>query len=419
MEALNFNRVGDKVIAYRDNEKWKLILLLINPFIAFLTSLFSLKERSSIRVLYCFFILFGFSLIVKLSNTDDCSRYLEEYLQFYSNPNANFKSAWMDFIGDPDTRTIKDIYVYLVFYVCAIVLPGNYHLVWGINAMVFAFFYLKTLTYITRHDNYKSTWPFLILTLIFMYSNSIYAINSMRFFTASWIAVYATFKIVIDKKWGYFLLLAATPFVHNTFLIYIVFVLISMIGRVLDMKPLVVFFVLSFMFSSVALNYVDNIAPYLPTFLQNQLWSYTESEGALEIISGARFGALPLYARILTRLPHYFVVLLLVLLIINANKLSSNTQKILKFLVLYFSLVNFISIIPSCLRFYRAATPFIIYIWVVNYKCLLKYNKLLLFAPLAYSYFIFQWLRKMCLVFDPTLFLFPYPVQFIKTLLLY
>lgn len=416
MESYNFTRVGDRMLVYKDNEKWKIILLLINPFFAFIISFFSLKERSSIRILYCFFVLFGFSLIVKLSNPDDCSRYLEEYLNFYHNPKDNFRSIWMDYTGDSDLRTIKDLYVYLVFYLSAILFPGNYHLVWGINSIVFAFFYLKTLTYITSLDNYKNTWPFIILTLIFMFSNSIYYINSMRFFTALWIAVYATFKIVIDKKWGYFLLLATTPLVHDTFSIYIVFVIISMIGRFMNMKPIVVLFVLSFIFSSIALNYIGNVAPYLPPYLQKQLWSYTESEGALEIISGERFGALPLYAKILTRLPHYFVVLLLVLLIVNTKKLSKNSQQLLKFLVLFFSLVNFISIIPSCLRFYRAATPFLIYLWVANYKNLSKFNNLLLLAPFAYSYFVFQWFRKMNLVFDPTLFLFPYPVQLVKTL---
>jgi len=418
MESYNFKRIDDKILVYEDNEKWKFLLLLLNPFLAYVVSFFTLKEKSSIRVLFLFFVLFGFSLVVKLSNPEDCSRYLGEYLQFCSNPKENFRIVWQDYFGNPDQRTVKDIYQYILFYICARILPGNYHLVWGINSIVFAYFYTKSLAYITRLDNYHKTWPLLILTLVFMFSNPIYNSSSIRFFTASWIAVYATLKIVVDKKIVYFVLLALTPLVHSTFMIYVAFVIISIIIKQIGMPLLTVIFILSFVFSTLALNFVVDFKDILPPIIQRQIWSYVESDTALTRILGVEFDALPLYAKVFTRLPHYFETLLLIILIIKNKVFNNESNRVLKYLIAYFSLVNFISIIPSCARFYTCAIPFIVFLWIANYRHLLNYNKLLLFAPLVYSYSILYWMRKMFLVIDPTIFVLPYPIQLLKTLLL-
>lgn len=395
-----------------NNNKLKILLLFLNPFAAYVWSLFTMKDKWSLRVIYVFFILFGFSMVVKLSNPDDCSRYLEEWLFFRNDPKGSLRDIWMDYTSGSDYRTVKDLYVYLLYYICSIIDPSNYHWLWGINAMIFAYFYVKSLAYLTRLDSFRQTFVVIMLVFIFMFSNPIYNINSIRFWTGSWIVVYATFKILIDKKYGYFLLIFLASFVHTTFMLFLAIFLLAFLFRKIGMGFVWILFVASFVFSEISLTLLGDVQQYLPNFLQNMVWSYTESEGALRRISGNT--GLPAYAVFLNALPRYYEVILIIVMLGSSKNFSDGSKIELKCIVLYYSLVNFISIIPSCARFYYAAIPLLVYVWLSNHEILRKYNWIICFAPLAYSYRILYWCRKMALVLDPGLLVFPLPVTLIK-----
>lgn len=72
----------------------------------------------------------------------------------------------------------------------------------------------------------------------------------------------------------------------------------------------IVLFIASSFVSAVSyLNVLNDYSFLLPQFMQNQIWSYTESEMALERMSGvSEYGAA--YADFLIALPGYFHILL-------------------------------------------------------------------------------------------------------------
>lgn len=266
-----------------DNEKRiKFILSIIYPLGAFLYSWKDLKSRSTYWVFFLFFIVYGLCFTAA-SETADSFRYVEDLRAFSINAGENFSSVVREFFSrDSD---IKDIFVYALFYLTDFLAGGNSRVFFALVAIVFGYFFLQSFKFITRDEAYKNTSFFFLLALLFFLSNPIYNINGVRFWTAAWIAVYATYQVLIAKRRIYVLLLAVLPLVHGSYYVFIAFFLIAYVARH-AYKILPYLFFISFFFTDIALQIIPDISGYLPTFLQNMIWSYTESDYALTRMSG-------------------------------------------------------------------------------------------------------------------------------------
>ena len=242
----------------------------------------------------------------------------------------------------------------------------------------------------------------LLLIFLFTYSNPIFNINGVRFWTTAWVAVYLVFQILVHQRKGYMLFLFFLPLMHAAYSIFVVFFFVVCFACK-NLKFLSWIFIISLFFSDVAYTYMDNITPYLPRFLQNMVWSYTESDGALAKMEGLG----PAYARLLNALPHYFIVLLMILFIKERRQIQANelSRRMLLFLLGYQSLVNLCVFIPSMSRFNELAVPLVVYIWVNSYDVMKKYNKVLYFIPIVYAYSLRYWFKYMFYVSDPFLYM--------------
>lgn len=393
----------------------KILLLILYPFGAFLYSLKNAGSKTSYIVFFSIYILFGITFVAQ-NEAADSFRYVEEFQTFSIAPNENLQAIIQDYF-QPGSN-IKDLYEYIVYYITAIIAGNNYHFMFLLVGLVFGFFALASLRYITNNPLFENTLPFFILLFIFTFSNSIFNINGFRFWTASWVAVYISFKILIDKKSIYLLLLPILPLIHLSFNLYIMIFLFSLIIRRYP-KLVSILFIISFFYSDILLNNINGFKELLPQNIQNQIWSYTESSNALDKISGKKEENMPIYALILNSLPRYYIMLMATILIKEMDKLRDNT---LSYSIgcMYLSmqtLFNFCMAIPSIHRFNQTLIPFIIFLWVNSYDILGRYKKLLLFAPLVYSYHIWYWIRYMISISDPYFYISNAPHLIIKNLL--
>ena len=153
--------------------------------------------------------------------------------------------------------------------------------------------------------------------------------------------------------------------------------------------------------------------------MQNQIWSYTESEMALERMSGvSEYGAA--YADFLIALPGYFHILLSFLLIINRRKINRNPHAghLLTIMLALAAITNFLSGIPSMGRFQYFVIPFLVIVWAQNYEILKKYDKYFYVVPFIYAYSLLYWYRRMSAIAELYLCAFPAPLTVIKYLFL-
>lgn len=372
----------------------KLASFLISPFISLMIFMSDIKSKSTIAIIVAFYILFGLSFN-PVNERADSYRYAKVFKSFSSNPDRNYAKVLNVYFGDSSLNQgkYKDIYIYSMFYLSSKIGGQNIHVLFFLFALVFTYFAIKSFMYIVRSKQFQNTWPMYILAFLFLYSNSIFNINGVRFWTASWMAVYFTLRILIDKKYIYLLGIAILPLIHVSMVLYWAFFIVAFISKAQRISLLSKIYLISFFFGEIGLQLIDVIYDRLPHILQLMVWSYTESSWGQSRMDGSIDSDLPLYAKVFNSLPRIYEFILLYLVSLKGKYFKDS--RMLGFTLAYFACVNVCSIIPSMARYFIVGYPFIIYLWVSNFNVLKGYTKFLYLMPVAYCYSIFQWIRNV------------------------
>ena len=346
----------------------KIILFLISPLFSFFYSLKTIKTRSSYVIFFLVALFFGMAFTVEKGqlsgSTFDGSFYREIFEQYKAESYLNYWNGFKDFLTFNKGK--KDYYFDTVaFFISRI--TDNYHVMFLAFAFVFAFFSLKAFKFLTSENNFTSSLSCLILAYLFM-TNQIFNINGVRFWTAAWIAVYCIFQIFRNGDNRYFLLAFCIPFVHGSFWVFTVVILLAYLLRRYEKIWLILFFI-SFLVSSVALEMITDASNFLPPFLQNLINSYSSTEALAKFNQpGEGFSWV---ARLFNFSVRVYINLIVYLFIKNSNIIKTNpkSKSMYTFLLVYMTFVNFVMPIPSLgVRYIVLAYPIIAYIWLVNFK---------------------------------------------------
>lgn len=388
----------------------KVALFLLNPFISAILSLKDIRDGFSHKILYGWFIIFGIGFCA-INESADSYRYVEAFnreCHYTWERYVHEITYWWSFEGET-----KDVYTLTVN--CFVgQFTDNYHWTFFIYAIVFGFFYIKSLKVFLKYAQ-RNDWLFYMLLFMFCYSNPIFNINGVRFWTSAWIGVYVGLKLFVEKQYRYMPLLLLMPIIHGSSIIWVALLGVAWFTRFFQNIWIVLFIASSFVSAMTYLPLMDRYTDMLPQFMQNQIWSYTESEMAQERLAGhSQYGKA--YADFLIALPGYFSLLLSYLLIINRKKINAvETNKILLTIFLSLSaMTNFLSTIPSVGRFRSMIIPFLVIIWLQNADMLKKYAYLFYAVPVLYAYSLLYWYRHMSSVTELYLYIFPAPFTIIK-----
>lgn len=394
------------------NKSDKIALFLLNPFLSVIRAIKDIRDGFSHKILYAWFIVFGVGFCA-VNESADSFRYVEDF-------NRECHYSWEEYTDEISEwwtfeSSIKDIYTLSVnFFVGRF--TDNYHWTYLIYAIVFGFFYIKSLKVFLKYAQ-RNDWLFYMLLFMFCYSNPIFNINGVRFWTSAWIGVYVGLKLFVEKQYRYLPLLLLMPIIHGSSVIWVALLGVAWLSRYFQNIWIVLFIASSFVSAMTYLPLTDRYTGMLPQFMQNQIWAYTESEMALERLAGhSQYGEA--YADFLIALPGYFSLLLSYLLIINRKKINAvETNKILLTIFLSLSaMTNFLSTIPSVGRFRSMIMPFLVIIWLQNADMLKKYAYLFYAVPVLYAYSLLYWYRNMSSVTELYLYVFPAPITIIKYL---
>lgn len=378
------------------------ICVILFPFFSFLNAFRNMKSWYAYIVIGLFYLLFGLAFTPE-NEAADSYRYAEAFYTFANNPDKNYQDVLNTYFGESSATQakVKDIYVYTIYYLAAKLGGSNIHILFFLFSIVFTFFSLKCLKYITSNPNYRNYTPMYILLFLFIFSNNIFNINGVRFWTASWVAVYLTLKVLIDKKYRYWIFFPLLPLIHASFILYIAFSIFSVIVRS-RISLLCKLYIVSFFFGEIGLQVIEQIKEYMPFFIQKIIWSYTESEWAISKMDGSIDAKESFYARFFFAIPRYYELGLLYLASRKYKQIKN--KSILGFTLAFFSCVNVCAMIPSIGRYYLVGYPFVIYIWVNEFQVLKSYVKYLYIAPFVYSYTLFRWVRTVISVTDVMLY---------------
>jgi len=363
----------------------KIILFLISPFIAFLYSLRTIKTKSSYVVFFLFCVFFGLSFSVSAGkdehNKSDGASYREKFERYKYVSDSEFYKRFNEYFTFEEGA--KDYYFDTVaFYVSRV--TDNYHIMFMVFAIVFAYFGLKSLRFLTSEPKFDASLSCLILVYLFMI-NQIFNINGVRFWTAAWIGVYCIFQIFRNGNKKYFLLALCTPFFHGAFWVYILVITFAYFSK-WTQKVWVVLFFISFFVSNISVDFVREIIGYLPPFLAGMAQSYTDAEYIQE--RSAKGSGFYWVAEIFRFSVKVYMNYLVWLFIKNSSRITANpkTKSLFAFLLIWMTFANFTMPIPSLGgRFMALAYPVIAYIWLVNFKGV-KYQKVLHAMPFVFLF---------------------------------
>lgn len=366
----------------------KIILFVISPFLAFLYSLQRIKTKSSYVVFFLFSVCFGLSFTIDSGKSEsmqfDGASYREKFEQYGNTTNHEYYSGLKEFFSFDEGA--KDYYFDTVaFYVSRF--TDNYHVMFMLFAVVFAFFSLKSFKFLTSEDNFNTTLACFILAYLFMI-NQIFNINGVRFWTAAWVAVFVIFQIFRNGNKKYFLLALLTPFIHGSYWVFIGVLLLAYFFKRYE-KLWAVLFIISFFVSNISVEMVRGIIDALPPFLGKMALSYTDQE-YIELRNAAGTGFW--WIRVLFKyLVMIYINIIIFLFINDRRQITSNpkTKNLFLFLLVWMTFTNFTMPIPALgSRFVQLSYPLIAYIWLVNFKGV-KYQSVLYAMPFVFSWNIF------------------------------
>jgi hypothetical protein len=397
----------------KSNSSFDYFLLLVNPFLAAVGGFLTIRNRKSLFVIFSWFLVFGMGLS-DLNDLADSYRYIQDFRLACTMDYHQYISMVKEFFTY-DTE-IKDLYVISTNFIVSR-FTDNYHYLFLLYAFVFGFFYIKSLELLLRYP-IKNDWVFYSLLFIFCFSNPIFNINGVRFWTAAWVCVYSTLSFILDNKYWKLLLLLIAPLIHISSIIWVLLIIIFLLTRKVQEVWVVLFIISSFISAVSYLDILSDNTNNLPPIIQAMIQSYTESDRAQEIMEG---GQSPLYATILLNLPGYFRLILSYLLIFNLRSITKEkvSSNLFSAYLIVGSFVNFTASIPSVgVRFEKLTIPLLVILWAMNYKSLSKHNNLFYFVPVVYAYSILYWVRHMASITEIDLYIAPLPYTIFKYLLL-
>ena len=386
-----------------EEDKIKLILSFLYPFGAYIYAFKNIGSKTSLIVLYIFYLFYGWTFTPK-NVAADSYRYAEDFYnaqtQYSRDGIRGIIEEWRNEDEVVDSETERDLFVPITNY-CLSKVTDNVHILFLFYAALFGGFMVLSLRYVVTQPTFKNDIAGLVLVFIFLFSNPIFNINGIRFFLAGWIATYAVFKIFKEKKYIYLLLLFSTYFVHVAYSIYIVLALSAFVVshfRVV-VKCLPALFFVSFFISSFAAELINSFESYFPPIIQRMISSYLDEHYVAE-----RANMIAGYARVLNSLPRILWNVMLVLIILNKHKeLCSN--KIYVITLILFSFSNFMIAVPSVgVRFIQLCVPFVVYLWIQTMTDT-KWHEYIKYVPVLYAYKLLYWFRSTVSISDPFLYL--------------
>ncbi len=410
--AITMHRVSQRSRMFKKSRRLSLgeriMFFILNPFLSAVYSLKEIRDGMSHKFLYLWFLVFG-TCFCAVNEAADSYRYVEDFMVESQYTLSRYLIEIRDYLTFQSN--IKDIYTLTVNFIVG-QFSQNYHWTYLIYASVFGFFYIKSLKLFLKHQLVSSPVVFYALLFMFCYSNPIFNINGVRFWTSAWIGVYVALHLFFEKDYRRLPLLLLMPLIHGSSVVWVVIVALAWLLHRFQKVTIGLYIVSSFVSAVSYLNLLNDYSYLLPQFMQNQIWSYTESDRALERLSGvSEYGAA--YADFLMALPPYFQILLSIILIVNRKVInkSVSSERQLAIMLALASVTNFLSGIPSMGRFQAMVIPFLVIIWASNYPILKKYNRLFYLVPVLYAYSLLYWFRNMSSITELPLYLFPAPIS--------
>jgi len=369
--------------------KIKYLLFLFWPIGAFVYSLRCLQSKSS-RVIF-FLICAAFGLCIECKDESfDMVRITESFLSYRYSNYEELKILLIDFF---DGVGVRDLYEFMLYWVVN-QFTANEHIFWMIASAVYAFFYIKSLSFILDDIRFRSCLMGFMIVLMFTMPQPIFTVTGLRFWTAGWLATLCTLQVFLNRNYKYCIILLLTPLIHVMYWIYVVLFLIAILiisTKTVGEKILIVVFFISYPLSYLSMSFAFDIigADFLPTSLQLMALSYTD-ESQMSEFNKQGTGWFWLSDIFNMMLDVYYLIMSCFFVKFRNLIIREDDKKLFLFILLIYSFSNFTSIIPHLgIRFMGFAKILLPLLWFRVFG-LNRYKGFILLYLLCAFFYVFK-----------------------------
>lgn len=365
------------------NKKWLLVTFLIWPFVGFLLAVFNFSSRFSKGVILAFFVIYGLTFVV--NSEMDGQRYADELKRAASQSRDDITHLLSNLYGEHDSVDI--VQPLLTFLVS--VFSSEHYLLFGVFAMVFGYFYLKSISAVHKEYATSRTKNAFLFLFFLPWIIPIFEINGFRMWTAAWVFFYGCYYVVYKGNMNYLWLALGSSMIHFSFLSAFAILLIYLLLRSFVGKRISLFMALAiatFFLSELPLEPIRNFAMNFGGGVQGRLGYINDSY--IEQVKEQK-GNAAWFMKFAGPFLFYFLMVHVIAVYLYMKKFNVSEQfkSFFAFCLLFLSFANVASLLPSGGRFKAVLFVFILSMLVVFYSKVYvssRLNKLVLIGILPF-----------------------------------
>lgn len=373
----------------KKNFKFKWVLFFLHPILAISYSFKKLRVKDTANLIWAFLVFFGWTMVPYLESKDS-SAYRNKLDVFYNNQEAKeaFVANLYELGGD------IDVFIQTLIYLMSFV-TDNGSLLYALFGFVFGYFYSRNFKFILEISapfKHKRLIIYLLVCLLLVIP--FWSINGVRFWTAAHMAIWCILSYFKQNQNKYVIYLLLTPLVHFSFVFVILAFLIWKFTKLNNIKFLLFIFVLTYIFSNLSTGFlVELIKNYAPSFAGNEVEAYTHED----LINSSQIGRVKSnwYVQYFGDALRLGVYTMFFMLTFKHAKLVFNNDIIKKltiFTLIFGSLCNLISVIPSAGRFTSLSVYLLLFLSILFIVKLMqnqmKPPKMLVFSNLILLFWL-------------------------------
>ena len=320
---------------------------LFNPFISAIYLFRDFKHNKSIAPYLLLSFFFGLSFVVSTTGADSM-RYAQALLKQHEQ-NSSLSEILNQFYGEEEGSL--DVYQPILTWSVS-VFTDNVKVLFGIFALVFGYFWFKSLLLIRSYI----TIPFvglIVVTFMFLtFTNPIWSINGVRMWTAIGIFFYGLLLLHLQNNKTGWVFLVLPLFVHFSLIVALFLYLVYVILPVKNKTILFSIFLLTFFFGELNFEVLRGYFEQLPGFAQSKS-AYLNDE-YVEGVKDAKnqLGAHVILAKTIAKYCVFFITIIMYLYSVYKKEIVSKYLNVFFTMGLFFgSFSNLAASVPSGGRF--------------------------------------------------------------------
>jgi len=339
------------------------ISFIVWPFGVMIDALRQWRKPWSKNVFWIFCIFFGYSFIIADNDigSADSARYAQ-ILDEYANSEMTIKTLVRSFYSE--STAYVDIAQPLITFLVSR-LTNNPNFLFAVFGLVFGYFLSRNIWLLLSNVRGEITFMVFLFLITFFLTNPIWNINGFRMWTAAQIFLYGTLSYLLEGNTKKLIWAGISVLFHFSFFLPLVVLLLSIVLKN-RINLYFAFFILTSFIKEIDLQSVQSYLSFLPAVFHSRTSGYTNLDYA-ESVSIA-YQAMNWYIPLATKGLTWTIYLIVTYIFFFGRSLLTENIRMMNlfcFAVLFYSIANILSLVPSGGRFISVASSLIIAFYII------------------------------------------------------